>query len=132
MLLVRHLPLAGARRWLQALRDGACAVEGRLLKVMILEAELAVSCSQLRSHASHVIVVPGERVLALNVIHRLEAVDHVLALRLCLVLVIGHAQRGCTGVSWATQRHCHSCLQVHFRLAVVVERVTLLLRKLER
>ena len=56
-------------------------------------------------------------------IRRLEAVHHVLALRLCLVLVIGHAKRGRTGVSRTTQGHCHSCLQVHFRLAVVVELV---------
>ena len=107
-------------------------MEGRLLKVVILEAELAVSCSQLRSYAGRVIVLRSERMLALDVIHRLEAVDRVLALRLCLALVIDHAKRGCTGVSGTTQRHCHSCLQVHFRLAVVVELVALLLGKLER
>lgn len=132
MLLTWHLPLASARRWFQTLRDGAYAVEGRLLKVVILEAELAVSCSQLRSDASRVIVLRGEKMLALDVIHRLEAVDRVLALRLCLVLEIDHAKRGCAGVSRTTQRHCHSCLQVYFRLAVVVELVAMLLRKLKR
>lgn len=129
MLLIWHLPLASARRWLQALRD-AYAVERRLLKIMVLDAELAVSCSQLQSRSG--VVEPAPWLLGLDIIHRLVAVDDVLALRLCLVLVVDHAKRGGTGVAWSAEGHRHSCLQVHLRLADVVELVALLLGKLER